>query len=951
MSGKVVPATNIYLKAAPGDSNNSIFQVFGTPTGNNLTGLVGSNYDDGARPPPYTALTVPTAASGNLKLSFFGGKSVFLGAPTTLDIPSFNVSGNKLTTDVSGGNGTSFRVFVGTTDKGSNVLNNVAPGADIDSLITLVSNTYYYISAYGSNATNQTASLLVSNTSRFTSAKAPAPTGVSASAVSVNGLTPTWTGVGNAATDRYMRIGSNDNQSNIADNVSVTINTPKAITLPSNVNIYMAIAIVNAKGVGEYSTFAGPYLTSAPSAAPTVTPTAGTTTKITATIAQASAENGTASFLAKCGTTTAANELVGTAATITSGTAFPSAGFTTAQPSNNLIYLTVASSNSLGVGAYSTPVSFPSTVPPAPTVSGVSATATTITATLSVSGNAPTTYKVILGDATTNPTTLSNIAGPTDISSGSAATVGWGGSNKCYYATFIGSNAAGLGAISTSTFLANWSPSAPVLSITSFTQGSSSIPLCNSQTQATCNGLSYTVTAGKSAGATEFLTTTIAGTSTNRTGFAQTIDVSSYSRRPFTLYYSVTANAGSTNSSNTSGSVDLLGYPLSVSTANPPWIAYFDGDPTGTSVNIQATQSGRILLVVNVYKDDVYAIGSASTSVAVENWSGPDATGSIRFSFNSGGYERRIVALAGSSILSYYDTSYANNPLSTSVYSAANLPTGGTITLRSDGLRVHTITGTSTTAFTIPTGYRPSANSNAYYVWLVGGGGGGGATRYTPESYGGGGGAGGVLAFTSLSYYAYVPLQSGNYSVTIGAGGANGQRDVTDFSRGSNGGDTIFSWSSGGESFVATAKGGGGGASGDSDTGLNGGSTGGGGAGDSEYGGAQGGATKQNGSITSSTYTRLDITGNYNNIGGSGYSSLQGPWPGGGGGGAGGAGGNGSAGGAGGAGKDIYGTIYAAGGNGNYSGASGAANTGNGGSSGNNGGRGGSGVVIIAYYP
>jgi hypothetical protein len=475
MSGKVVPATNIYLKAAPGDSNNSIFQVFGTPTGNNLVGLVGSNYDDGARPPPYTALTVPNAASGNLKLSFFGGKSVFLGAPTTLDISSFNVSTNKLTTSVSGGDGTSFRVLVGTTDKGSNVLNNVASGADLGSLITLVSNTYYYISAYGSNATNQTASLLVSNTGRFTSDKAPAPTGVSASLVSVTGLTPTWNGVGNAATDRYMRIGSNNNQSNIADNVSVTINTAKAITLPSNVNIYMAIAIVNAKGVGEYSTFAGPYLTSKPELAPTVTPTAGTTTRITATIAQASAENGTTSFLAKCGTTTNADELVGTATTIMSGTAFPSAGFT-AQPANNLIYLTVASSNSLGVGAYSTAVSYPTSLPGAATLASTTGTTSNITTRITkASGNATTGYSAVIGSAVGGnqykasfvPGTIDGTAAITQSFETNAPT------NKYVYLTFYQSNAAGNTATSTSyvssTAAAPTSVSASGVSVTGLT--------------------------------------------------------------------------------------------------------------------------------------------------------------------------------------------------------------------------------------------------------------------------------------------------------------------------------------------------------------------------------------------------------------------------------------------------------------------------------------------------
>ena len=217
---------------------------------------------------------------------------------------------------------------------------------------------------------------------------------------------------------------------------------------------------------------------------------------------------------------------------------------------------------------------------------------------------------------------------------------------------------------------------------------------------------------------------------------------------------------------------------------------------------------------------------------------------------------------------------------------------------------------------------------------LVVAGGGGGAT--------GGGGGGGVIYNSSFN------VSTSPITVTIGAGGAAGQYNVS----GTNGSNSVFS--------TLTAVGGGGGAGGGaSPTPGSGGSGGGAGAGS---GGAGGSGTAGQGS-----------TG--------GSSTAISPYPSGGGGGAGAVGGagSGSVSGNGGAGttSSISGSslYYAGGGGGNSNstlvtagtgglggggnggtsssaGVAGTANTGGGGGggySGNLGGNGGSGTVIVSY--
>ena len=177
-SGKVIPAAgNVNFNSNA--SSNAVRQVFGQAT-SNMQGLSGSNVDHGTRPPPYTALTVPTAASGNLRLSYFRGKSLFLTAPTTRNVGTITTT--SVTPTLSGGTGTSFFIAIGTSAGTSNTVGwrpatsgtAITKQVDDTTNVSFTAGTEYFISAYGSNATETTSSLAVSNTSAYGIPNAPA---------------------------------------------------------------------------------------------------------------------------------------------------------------------------------------------------------------------------------------------------------------------------------------------------------------------------------------------------------------------------------------------------------------------------------------------------------------------------------------------------------------------------------------------------------------------------------------------------------------------------------------------------------------------------------------------------------------------------------------------------------------------------------------------------------
>lgn len=260
-SGNVIPGTgNITFNSNA--ASNAVRQVFGEGT-SNMQGLSGSNYNTSTRPPGYTPVgTVPTAASGNLKLSFFAGKSIYLTAPSSLTITTPMTVPSSLTTIVSGGGGASFYVMVGTTIAGTNILSNVSAGV---AAVTIASNTNYYISAYGSNAAGAS-SLLVSNTTPFVSSVPPTPTGVSFTATTT-AMTPTFTAsLGNATTTYRGKIGTTSGGVELGNAVAVTSGSANTISVASNTFVYLTIAGSNSLGLGPYSGVVGPITSSIPSA-------------------------------------------------------------------------------------------------------------------------------------------------------------------------------------------------------------------------------------------------------------------------------------------------------------------------------------------------------------------------------------------------------------------------------------------------------------------------------------------------------------------------------------------------------------------------------------------------------------------------------------------------------------------------------------------------------------
>ncbi len=278
--------------------------------------------------------------------------------------------------------------------------------------------------------------------------------------------------------------------------------------------------------------------------------------------------------------------------------------------------------------------------------------------------------------------------------------------------------------------------------------------------------------------------------------------------------------------------------------------------------------------------------------------------------------------------LNYPKDSSGNTPDS---QQAPIVATGGTIS-HVNGYTIHSFTATGT--FQVTSG-------NGIVDALVVAGGGGGANT------GSGGGGGGFVQ-------GHVPITTGSYTITVGAGGSGG---LTTAAPGVKGGNSVFS--------TVTAEGGGNGVSHGGNIGGSGGSGGG-------------------GSISTSGTAAAGGTGSQGSAGGAGY--VEASWIGnsGGGGGAatvGAAGGNTAGTGNGGTGLqnsftgtstyyaggggagEVSGSFVGAGGTGGGGGAtvdaagtSGTANTGGGGGGGSynagvytNGGNGGSGIVIIRY--
>ena len=198
MSGKRVPGSgsNIYLKTDPVNTSRAIFQVFGTPAGGNLNGLRGSNYDDGARPPPFTTgaiLTVP--ATGDLNMRLFQDKAPFMTSPTAATISELTETSVK----PSFTGGTANYIAVGTTSGATDTTGGWVPATSGTAITKKLDNTNlaftqaspYYISIYDSNSTNKTSSLAVSNATVYGIPNAA--TGVTLTLTSLTSWKIDWT--------------------------------------------------------------------------------------------------------------------------------------------------------------------------------------------------------------------------------------------------------------------------------------------------------------------------------------------------------------------------------------------------------------------------------------------------------------------------------------------------------------------------------------------------------------------------------------------------------------------------------------------------------------------------------------------------------------------------------------------------------------------------------------
>jgi hypothetical protein len=195
MSGKIVPGSgsNIYLKTAPASAANAIFEVFGTPTGGKLSGLVNAPYDPQDATIRFTACNAPALP---LSMRSFAGHAKYATSPT---ISVTNLTTTTLTPNFSGGGGTKYYAAIGTTTGGTDSMAWTAL-ADGTSALTLASpltnGTTYYISGYASN-TDKTRTLAVSNTTAYIAVTDPTITQASMSnttfTIAVNAAPPSGT--------------------------------------------------------------------------------------------------------------------------------------------------------------------------------------------------------------------------------------------------------------------------------------------------------------------------------------------------------------------------------------------------------------------------------------------------------------------------------------------------------------------------------------------------------------------------------------------------------------------------------------------------------------------------------------------------------------------------------------------------------------------------------------
>ena len=398
-------------------------------------------------------------------------------------------------------------------------------------------------------------------------------------------------------------------------------------------------------------------------------------------------------------------------------------------------------------------------------------------------------------------------------------------------------------------------------------------------------------------------TSFVTGTTNSTTYTATTsgLNLASY------YYFTVIA----TGAANSAAAASAIVYELP---SSPTGLAI---TATGTTVNMSwSASSGALYYNYTVYQGTSYAYSGTQVATA-DNGTSLSAT----YTGIVGNYYYFTVSVttsAGTSALSTSGIAQAYSLATVTNYTS-------TTTVSATSYFYYKTVGTTSLTLTNP--------GLSFSVFCLAGGGGGG------EQAGGGGGAGGLVQLSSN-------LSSGNYSITVGDGGAGGSGAVRP-ALGFNGSNSVLSNVTT-STLLATAIGGGGGGTNDAFSAFTGtvGGCGGGGCGQNTTTGSAGTSGQGYAGGSGSTYNSAGGGGGVGGVGGSASSTKSG---------------NGGIGitysdgnqyGGGGVGSHYGLTAGTTGYGGGAINTSGTSNTGGGGGadwSGGGTGRGGAGVVILSF--
>ena len=479
MSGNTVPSTNIYLKTAPNSAGTAIFEVFGTPAGNNLRGLEGySNLDPGPK--------VPSSGT-NIALTTFANQRVLI-PPTGVTLTNCTTTGGTVSwtkpTLSTSGNSTlcNYTVTVGTTSGGIDICSNtIALNGTTQTLAftkTLAPNTTYYVGV-STNLSNGCASAPGSIAQAF-------PAAATSLLLSFLGgpqsFIPSWTAPAATTPANSLTTTTITNKTGTVL-TSTVVNGATCNTLNLSANSVYGLNIQYTNSVGSMPIASATFISSIPGAFPTQpSVSTATTTSITPLFTPPPGD-ADMTYLGMIGTGAliGSNALSGNGSvSITNNTPVSFTG-TTSVSNNTLIYFKALAQNAKGTqqnGVFSTPVSYPSSLPDAMTLTSLSATSSNFLLTFVIPvGNATLNYLLLAG-TTSGGTDLANNVQISPSSTTPGATVNYvystnaPGSNNNVHATVSANNARGC---NYATRLSDVS-TVPPLTLTGFTLTNPSLP-------------------------------------------------------------------------------------------------------------------------------------------------------------------------------------------------------------------------------------------------------------------------------------------------------------------------------------------------------------------------------------------------------------------------------------------------------------------------------------------